>query len=338
MVDPVATSIELSIAGRDFVIAQSPGLLQSKQKYGTTGAAVWRTSVKVAEWLASPKNVLFTHSVINGNSTVLELGAGTSGIIASTLAPSVGHVVATDQQHMLKLLRANLDENAKGSLAKGVSHDRRKAVRDRQRSSVVTTLALDWEEDDIAKHLGSHGLGSGVDLVLACDCIYNYALIAPFVQTCADVCGLRSSSDESATDNRPLTVCLVAQQLRQSDVFEQWLETFLRSFRVWRVPDDLYTEALREGKGFTLHIGVLRLYGDVQSIHRQIRDIRPDYDAAEFESANELKARDLSKRNKNGGRCGSFANADRSDVLQNGALWSYLGGKFRYRDPGSDEI
>jgi len=258
MVDPVATSIELSIAGRDFVIAQSPGLLQSKQKYGTTGAAVWRTSVKVAEWLASPKNVLFTHSVINGNSTVLELGAGTSGIIASTLAPSVGHVVATDQQHMLKLLRANLDENAKGSLAKGVSHDRRKAVRDRQRSSVVTTLALDWEEDDIAKHLGSHGLGSGVDLVLACDCIYNYALIAPFVQTCADVCGLRSSSDESATDNRPLTVCLVAQQLRQSDVFEQWLETFLRSFRVWRVPDDLYTEALREGKGFTLHIGVLR--------------------------------------------------------------------------------
>ncbi|KAK0324153.1 Ribosomal protein lysine methyltransferase [Friedmanniomyces endolithicus] len=258
MVDPVATSIDSSIAGRDFVIAQSPGLLQSKQKYGTTGAAVWRTSVKVAEWLASPKNVLFTHGVINGNSTVLELGAGTSGIIASTLAPSVGHVVATDQQHMLKLLRANLDENAKGLLAKGVSHDRRKAVRDRQRSSVVTTLALDWEEDDIAKHLGSHGLGSGVDLVLACDCIYNYALIAPFVQTCADVCGLRSSSDESATDNRPFTVCLVAQQLRQSDVFEQWLETFLQSFRVWRIPDDLYTEGLREGKGFALHVGVLQ--------------------------------------------------------------------------------
>ncbi|KAK0260259.1 Ribosomal protein lysine methyltransferase [Friedmanniomyces endolithicus] len=258
MVDPVATSIELSIAGRDFLITQSPGLLHSKQKHGTTGAAVWRTSVKVAEWLASPKNVFFTHGIIDGDSNVLELGAGTSGIIASTLAPSVGHVVATDQQHMLKLLRANLDENAKGPLAKGKSHERRKVLKDTQRTPVVTTLALDWEEDDVTKHLGSHGLGSGVDLVLACDCIYNYALIAPFVQTCADVCGLRSSSIEIATNDRPPTVCLIAQQLRQSDVFEQWLEMFLRSFRVWRIPDDMYSEGLREGKGFALHIGVLR--------------------------------------------------------------------------------
>ncbi|TKA81795.1 hypothetical protein B0A55_02145 [Friedmanniomyces simplex] len=258
MVDPVATTLELSIAGRDFTITQSPGLLQSKQKHGTTGAAVWQTSVKLAEWLTSSKNVLFTHGVLSGNSTVLELGAGISGIIASMLALQVRSVVATDQQHLLKLLRANLDSNSRHPSAKASSHDRGKASKEIGSNPAITTLALDWEEDDITRHLDSHGLGTGVDLVLGCDCVYNYALIGPFVQACADICSLRSRTNGDATDDRPPTVCLVAQQLRQSDVFEQWLETFMRSFRVWRVPSDLFTKGLKEGRGFALHVGVLR--------------------------------------------------------------------------------
>ncbi|KAK5686423.1 Ribosomal protein lysine methyltransferase [Elasticomyces elasticus] len=257
MVDPDATSIELTIAGRDFTVTQSPGLLQSKQKLGTTGAAVWQTSVKVSEWLASPKNVLFEKGILDPSSTVLELGSGTSGIIASTLAPLVTRVVATDQQHLLKNLRANLDANA----APLVKSNGKKAGKVAQDSShLVTTLALDWEEDDIPKHLASHGLGSGVDLVLACDCVYNYALIAPFVQACADTCSLRTrKADEDARGNGLRgTACLVAQQLRSSDVFEQWLEAFMRKFRVWRVPDEMLTVGLKEGGRFVLHVGVVR--------------------------------------------------------------------------------
>ncbi|KAK5699507.1 Ribosomal protein lysine methyltransferase [Elasticomyces elasticus] len=256
MVDPNATSIELTIAGRDFTVTQSPGLLHSKQKLGTTGAAVWQTSVKIAEWLASPKNVLFERGILDSSSTVLELGSGTSGIIASTLALLVGRVVATDQQHLLKNLRANLDANASPI----VKSNGRKAGKVAQDSShPVTTLALDWEEDDIPKHLASHGLGSGVDLVLACDCVYNYALIEPFVQACADTCSLRNrKTDESASHGEPCTtICLVAQQLRSSDVFEQWLEAFIRKFRVWRVPDEMLTPSLKEGGRFVVHAGIL---------------------------------------------------------------------------------
>ncbi|KAK5723870.1 Ribosomal protein lysine methyltransferase [Elasticomyces elasticus] len=257
MVDPDATSIELTIAGRDFTVTQSPGLLQSKQKLGTTGAAVWQTSVKVAEWLVAPKNVFFQADVLGANSMILELGSGTSGIIASTLAPLVTRVVATDQQHLLKNLRANLDANATPS-AKSGGRKAGKAVP--ASSHPVTTLPLDWEEDDIPKHLDSHGLGSGVDLVLACDCVYNYALIEPFVQACADTCSLRTrkADGDASGDWLRGTICLVAQQLRSSDVFEQWLEAFMRLFRVWRVPDEMLTAGLKEGGRFVLHVGVLR--------------------------------------------------------------------------------
>ncbi|KAK5721834.1 Ribosomal protein lysine methyltransferase [Elasticomyces elasticus] len=256
MVDPNATSIELTIAGRDFTVTQSPGLLHSNQKLGTTGAAVWQTSVKVAEWLASPKHVLFENGVLDANSTVLELGSGTSGIIASTLAPLVAKVVATDQQHLLKNLRANLDANAAPTV-KFIGRKAGKAVP--HSSLLVTILALDWETDDIPKHLDSHGLGAGVDLVLACDCVYNYALIEPFVQACADTCSLRNhKTDESASHGEPCTtICLVAQQLRSSDVFEQWLEAFIRKFRVWRVPDEMLTAGLKEGGRFVVHAGIL---------------------------------------------------------------------------------
>ncbi|KAK3648939.1 Ribosomal protein lysine methyltransferase [Elasticomyces elasticus] len=256
MVDPNATSIELTIAGRDFTVTQSPGLLHSNQKLGTTGAAVWQTSVKVAEWLASPKHVLFENGILDANSTVLELGSGTSGIIASTLAPLVAKVVATDQQHLLKNLRANLDANAAPTV-KFIGRKAGKAVP--HSSLLVTILALDWETDDIPKHLDSHGLGAGVDLVLACDCVYNYALIEPFVQACADTCSLRNhKTDESASHGEPCTtICLVAQQLRSSDVFEQWLEAFIRRFRVWRVPDEMLTAGLKEGGRFVVHAGIL---------------------------------------------------------------------------------
>jgi hypothetical protein len=117
----------------------------------------------------------------------------------------------------------------------------------------------------------AHDLGTGIDLLIASDCIYNYALIDPFVQTCTQICQQRqrqrsqdqhdakvdASNDDSSTSRLP-TVLLVAQQMRQPDVFEQWLEATLLKFRVWRVPDELLTEGLRTGTGFALHLGILK--------------------------------------------------------------------------------
>ncbi|KAK4554522.1 Ribosomal protein lysine methyltransferase [Recurvomyces mirabilis] len=257
MIDAKAETLEITIGAKDYTIAQSPGLLQSSREQGTTGAAVWQSSVRVAEWLADPRSSLFNAGLLDHDSTVLELGSGISGIVATVLAAQVKAVVATDQQHVLRLLRSNIDANA-GHRSDRNSHGGRKASKVRQPSSSIQVIALDWEEDDVQRHLASNDLCQGVDVVIACDCIFNYALINPLVQTCEDICKLRSGAVTESNLSAGSTVCLVAQQLRQSEVLEQWLETFMRSFRVWRLPDSMLIEGLKEGSGFVVHVGVLR--------------------------------------------------------------------------------
>lgn len=118
--------------------------------------------------------------------------------------------------------------------------------------------------------------------MIACDCIYNDALIEPLVQACVDTCQLRererkahrdgddttttasaqtnsgAGEAESLGNVEGKTVCIIAQQLRSDQVFEGWLTAFKESFRVWRVPDEVAGVGLRGGEGFVVHVGVLR--------------------------------------------------------------------------------
>ncbi|KAF1730618.1 hypothetical protein CRV24_008687 [Beauveria bassiana] len=54
------------------------------------------------------------------------------------------------------------------------------------------------------------------------------------------------------------SLCIVAQQLRDDNVFRAWLAAFVAEFRVWRVSDNKLPEALRPRAGFVVHIGILR--------------------------------------------------------------------------------
>lgn len=182
---------------------------------------------------------------------MLELGAGIAGIVPVMLAPLVNRYIATDQAYALKLLQENVTANRiplVGSRAQKTP--RRVKV---EPASNIHVAGLDWETDDVASFLGSHSIGEGVDLVVACDCVYNYALIEPFVQCCADICKVRREQDVAEQ-----TIVLVAQQLRQPDVFEEWMEAFHKKFRSWRVPDEHLKNELGEGSGFVVHLGILR--------------------------------------------------------------------------------
>jgi hypothetical protein len=108
----------------------------------------------------------------------------------------------------------------------------------------IRTESLDWETDDVSQ-------SPAVDLVIACDCIYNESLIEPLNSTCAALCRLRAEGESP-------TLCLIAQQLRSPDVFEAWLKSFQEKFVVWQVPDGLLGEGLREGSGFVVHVGIVR--------------------------------------------------------------------------------
>ena len=215
-----------------------------------TISVVWKVTPRFAEWISSPKNFLFTSSLLSPTSTILELGAGVSGIVALSLGPKVSRYTATDQDYVLKLLRQNILENLdivvpqqkqKQSVKKG-SKTQAQTPSDKR----ITATELDWETSDTS-HLAP------VDLVIACDCIYNEALIEPLNSTCAAICKLRQNEENG---NR--TLSLIAQQLRSPDVFEAWLKSFHQKFHVWQVPDKMLDEGLREGSGFVVHIGIVR--------------------------------------------------------------------------------
>lgn len=199
-----------------------------------------------AEWVCSDANFFFQSGILDSESIVLELGAGISGLIALALAPKVKRYLATDQEYVLKILRENVGQNY---------HPKRQSTRKKGNAesraggtSTIEVMGLDWETSSVSSLYTQ--TTSHITAVIAADCIYNEALIQPLVETCHDVCKL-------APEGRP-TLCIIAQQLRSPDVFEQWLKSFHGRFRVWRVPDELLSEELKVKNGFAVHVGILR--------------------------------------------------------------------------------
>lgn len=252
MVDGSSHEITVTIGNQEFDIKQSPSLLNSSRSTGTTGAVVWRSTLLLATWFSQPSNCLFKHGLLDSTSTILELGSGVAGLLPLILASRTGLYLATDQSYTIKLLQSNIDNNLRPrgtSSRKGAKASSTAAAR--ASPANVRTAPLDWELDDLKSFLPSHNIAQGVDLVLASDCVYNYHLIPPLVQTCREACAARAAND------RP-TLCIVAQQLRQPDVLEEWLTAFAEHFAVWRLRDEVMGTELGPGNGYVVHVGVLR--------------------------------------------------------------------------------
>ena len=257
-VDRKATNLTIEVAGREFDVSQAPGVLESRRAGGTTGAVLWNVTPRLAEWLSAPHNALF--AAVRPSPAVLELGCGTSGLLALVTAGRAGRYTLTDQGYVYRTLAANLAANEERvAQRRGKGRDRASSSQKAERregtfgaAGNISFVELDWEQDVPGPSLAG-GAANGLDVVLAADCIYNEALVRPFVQTCADACGLRR-----AGDGEDPTVCVVAQQLREPGVFGAWMEAFHERFRTWRVPDAVVGEELGEGSGFVVHVGVLR--------------------------------------------------------------------------------
>jgi len=221
-------------------------------------SVVWKITPLIAAWLSSSSNFLFKHEVLNSDSTILELGCGISGIIGLVVAPRVKAYVVTDQDYVMKLLKLNISENQPDTTSS--SKGRKSSAKSKNsapaplKASNIIAQPLDWETDEVTPSLTGSASSQSFDVVVACDCIYNDALINPLVQTCVDVCKLRALDTEKSEPS----VCVVAQQLRSNEVFEGWLKAFHESFRVWRVPDELLSDGMKSSSGFVVHVGILR--------------------------------------------------------------------------------
>ncbi|KOS17956.1 Diaminohydroxyphosphoribosylamino-pyrimidine deaminase [Escovopsis weberi] len=275
-IDPKARSIDVAINQRDFTIHQSPGILSSSRAGGTTGAVLWKINPLFAEWLSSPSNPLFLSRALSRSSSLIELGCGISPLNALALRPRIARYVLTDQPYVLKLLQQNIDANpppfSSSSSSSSSSYPSSSSSSSSRRAkhaaspspahcADISFRVLDWETDQVSAALTGCPATTSFDALVACDCVFNYALIQPLVQTCADVCRLRTRH-KAAGAGAPPCVAVIAQQLRNDDVFTCWLAEFRRHFRVWRFPEEMLPEGLRPAAGFVIHVGLLRDAGE----------------------------------------------------------------------------
>ncbi|KAF3939025.1 hypothetical protein ABW19_dt0206522 [Dactylella cylindrospora] len=257
------STLSVSVNSQEYTIYQSPSLLTSTREAGTTGAVLWKVTPLLAGWLTNPANKLTSH-VLKSSSTAVELGAGTSGILALSLSPYVANYIATDQEYCLKLLRKNIVENFKEPKKTASSSKVKKSRNSTEPASTsgnIVVTALDWELTDASSlpELKERQ----IDLVIAADCIYNESLVDSLVDTMAELCELNRVGLSSTSDGN-VTLVMVAQELRSPDVLEAFLKAFCAKFKVWRVPDRLLKDcgegglALMEGGGYVVHIGILK--------------------------------------------------------------------------------
>lgn len=220
---------------------------------------LWKITPLFADWICDDKNPLFTHGILSSSSSILELGSGSAALLGLTLGARVGKFILSDQEYVLKLIRKNLDENlpvitkTTGTLSK--RRGKAKKTTDNIHIPDISAVSLDWETDSV-RHHPTLSTCASFSVVIACDTIYNEALVKPFVDTCIDVCSL-PHRETTPIDVIP-TIIIVAQELRSPDVFEHWLETFQKSFHTYRIPDSLLTPSLNPSSGYSVHIGVLR--------------------------------------------------------------------------------
>ncbi|KKP06026.1 hypothetical protein THAR02_01898 [Trichoderma harzianum] len=258
-IDSHASVLDLQLGGRDITIHQSPGVLASSRKGGTTGAVLWKITPAFAEWLASSTNPLF-RTVLTPSCSIIELGCGISPLNALTLSPKVARYILTDQPYVQKLVLQNLAENQPSPSSKSHAGKSKRNTNKSSSSSPLNAVAdihflvLDWETSQVTPSLTNSPSVSSFDAIIACDCVFNYALIQPFIQTCVDICKLRQRDGNQALP----TLCIVAQQLRNDDVFNSWLVAFKEHFRVWRMPGGMMPAELRPEAGFVVHIGILK--------------------------------------------------------------------------------
>ena len=204
----------------------------------------------MAEWLAAFPSLLKDAEILTQSSIVIELGCGVSGLIGIIMAPFVKQYILTDMEYVLKTLRNNVQQNAmharpnKSTKVRSATHGKPES------NSNINIVALDWERDDASSITSLLGQEQAVDLLIACDCVYNEHLIQPLVRTMREIC-------EANSESKPTTV-LVAQQLRTDAILEAFLVAMVSDFNVWRVPDHCLSPSLGSGSGYVIHLARLR--------------------------------------------------------------------------------
>lgn len=229
--------VDLPLSGISVTVRQSISALSSATQSSSTGFICWQSSRNFADWiLGDPRCPLRT---LLREKVILELGAGVGALLASVLGPMALHYVATDQKHLLKLMKMNFADNCTTARFVSSTCGREDEHAPKQKPDEVwphiDIMELDWEHALAARGEFEALTGLLPHVILACDTIYNTFLVPYFVLTLKAM---------MACD----TVAIVAMQLRDETVTEEFLdELFRQGLNVGYYTEELLSSSLTKG-------------------------------------------------------------------------------------------
>lgn len=236
-VDRTGDSITVTLpqSGIDLHLKQSLSAFNSSKQTSSTGYVCWQTSIYMADWLLSDRNSPFK-KILDTRPTVLELGAGSSGVLASIIGPMASTYVATDhQKHLCKLLKLNVEINVHTKVNFDSDRSSSFGVYDPQIGPTIIFKEYDWER--CSSSLTSELLNNTQypNLIIASDTIYNEYLIPHFVHCIKMNLG-------------PNTLAIVGVQLRDDSILEAFLDRVVSTnLNLYSVPPSLLSDKLKRG-------------------------------------------------------------------------------------------
>lgn len=175
---------------------------------------------------------MFNSPKLRNTVSVVELGSGVSGIIASVLGPSTKSYVCTDQKHILKLLKKNFANNVVSNKFRSTTVPNTGVEGS---ECQIEVIELDWETPEDGLQTYQQLVGHLPDLIIACDTVYNDFLIQPFLNCCASLL-------------TPTNALLLSLQLRDEGVMEQFLQLVCDAgLHLYYVPPALLSQDLLHG-------------------------------------------------------------------------------------------
>ncbi|KAH3676227.1 hypothetical protein WICPIJ_009187 [Wickerhamomyces pijperi] len=243
----------------------------------STGFVLWKISVPFLNWLlVCPYYRDLIHpSNPNDRKFILELGSGVSGLFSCFVGRVSGNrYVATDQYHLMKLLKKNIgsgldslgvspfhtstigggeEEEEHGHVSKKMksksNNNKKKSHHAKHQVPTIDAICYDWEnieqgQYELSQILSEHNEpahNSKPDLILGCDIVYNDYLVPHLVNA------LDSLSGEH-------TVCLIGLQLRLLENIELFVAELLdRGFEVYQHMETVLSDEINNSGPFVIY-------------------------------------------------------------------------------------
>ncbi|CAJ0869133.1 9154_t:CDS:2 [Entrophospora sp. SA101] len=207
-------------------------------KIGSTGSVLWDSSVLLLKFLIKH------HDWLNFSiekTKIIELGSG-CGLIGIGVMPFVKIFMMTDQISMIK------------HIWKNVNYKNR-----------IFAKELNWSTEN-EKLIDKEIINQNWNYVVSSDCIYNEFIVDSFVGMLIKLCKSKNhiltspffvdndgggSDDSDSNDGRNkknnTTIVVISLKLRSDNVHLVFMEKFLESFVIWRMPNSMFGDEFRNG-------------------------------------------------------------------------------------------